>query len=57
MSINIKKILEHIDEIGIQETIDKIGNYDVIGPSSEEFFGIEPIKHLEKEIKKDKYNV
>lgn len=48
--INLKKIHEYIDKIGIEEALKKIDSYDVIGPTAVETFGEQAVQQLEKEI-------
>lgn len=50
MAINLHKIFAYIDEIGIEATVKKLNSYDVIGPSSEDFFGDSCVHSLNADI-------
>jgi len=50
--INLDKVMEHIDRIGVDEARRRIEQYDkeANGPTAEEFFGKDAIDALQKEL-------
>lgn len=50
--INIDKIMEHIDRIGVEEAQRRLDQYaqEVDGPSAEEWFGKNAVDSIQKEI-------
>ena len=50
MSINLDKIMEHIDRIGIEEVNRRLDSYPAIGPTVEEYFGKEKCDEFKKKI-------
>lgn len=50
--INIDKIMEHIDRIGVEEAQRQLDQYaqEVDGPSAEEWFGKNAVDSIQKEM-------
>ena len=52
MAINVDKIMEYIDRIGVDEANRRIDSYPQVGPTVEEYFGEQKCEEFEKAITK-----